>query len=472
MRVGSLCSGYGGLELGAQAALGGDLAWVSDVDKGACRILDHRFPGVPNIGDMTGVDWSAVEPVDILTGGTPCQDLSTAGKRAGMVTGTRSNLWVAMREAVAVIRPRLIVWENVQGAYSAEAASSLESDPRLLDGTRRRTGEPVLRALGRVLGDLSSLGYVGGWHGLRAADIGAPHGRLRVFVVAHPAGDPWRVDHRNDGAPADPESTSAHGSVRTRRLPSQHRRMGGTLSRGVARPDPRTRPDPADYGPDVALIDVELDVELELLPTPIGRDWKDNTIRREPHRPDDIDTLSRALTVLLPTPVADNSRGLPSDGTDYQSLPNALAALLPSPSLAGQGYGYGPSDRDKLAALLPTPVATDAAGAGNRPTDKASHPGTSLTDATTREPDRWAQYAPAIRRWETLTRPAPAPIEHGPKGRPRLAPAFSEWMMGLPSGWVTDVPGLTRTEALKALGNGVVPQQAAAAIRHILEVAP
>jgi DNA (cytosine-5)-methyltransferase 1 len=99
---------------------------VSDIDKGACKILAHRFPGVPNLGDITTVDWSQVEPVDVLTGGSPCQDLSHAGKRAGMTEGTRSNLWVAMREAIAQLRPGLVVWENVRGAYSAEADSELE----------------------------------------------------------------------------------------------------------------------------------------------------------------------------------------------------------------------------------------------------------------------------------------------------------------------------------------------------------
>ena len=80
----------------------------------------------------------------------------------------------------------------------------------------------------------------------------------------------------------------------------------------------------------------------------------------------------------------------------------------------------------------------------------------------------WGPYEPAIRRWERLTRPAPAPTEPGKNGQPRLSPAFVEWMQGLPAGWVTDVPGLTRNEQLKALGNGVVPQQAAAALRLLL----
>lgn len=66
-------------------------------------------------------------------------------------------------------------------------------------------------------------------------------------------------------------------------------------------------------------------------------------------------------------------------------------------------------------------------------------------------------------------RAAPSPTEASVKGSQRLSPRFVEWMMGLPAGHVTDVPGLTRNEQLKALGNGVVPQQAAAAIRHLIE---
>lgn len=71
-------------------------------------------------------------------------------------------------------------------------------------------------------------------------------------------------------------------------------------------------------------------------------------------------------------------------------------------------------------------------------------------------------YAAAIARWEALTRPAPAPTEPGRSG-PRLSPAFVEWMQGLPAGWVTDLPGTSRNDQLKMLGNGVVPQCAAAA---------
>ena len=113
-----------------------------------------------------------------------CQDLSIAGKRAGMTEGTRSNLWVIMREAIAHVRPKLVVWENVRGALSAGASSAVESEPGLLGD---RGGRPALRALGRVVGDLADLGYVGRWVGLRVADLGGCHGRFRIFLVAWPA---------------------------------------------------------------------------------------------------------------------------------------------------------------------------------------------------------------------------------------------------------------------------------------------
>jgi DNA (cytosine-5)-methyltransferase 1 len=84
----------------------------------------------------------------------------------------------------------------------------------------------------------------------------------------------------------------------------------------------------------------------------------------------------------------------------------------------------------------------------------------------------WAEYEPAIRRWEgVLGYPAPPPAEPGPSGRPRLSAAFAEWMMGLAPGLVTGVPGIPRTRQLKIIGNGVVPQQAAAALRLLIGAA-
>lgn len=154
MRLGSLFTGYGGLDMAVEAVLGARTVWVSDIEqrdkKGALignapLILAHRFPGVPNLGDITAVDWSSVEPVDIITGGSPCQAISHAGKRAGMTAGTRSNLWVAMREAIAQLRPTYVVWENVHGAYSATADSDVEPCPGCVGDLTLADAVTVLR---------------------------------------------------------------------------------------------------------------------------------------------------------------------------------------------------------------------------------------------------------------------------------------------------------------------------------------
>ncbi|MGP5043530.1 DNA cytosine methyltransferase [Glutamicibacter ardleyensis] len=183
LKLGEVCAGYGGLGLAVEAVFDAELAWYSEFEDSAEAILKEHWPGVPNHGDMTAIDWAAVEPVDILSGGTPCQDLSHAGRRAGMTEGTRSNLWVAMREAIATIKPKYVVWENVRGAYSAKADSAVEFCSGCMGDNAGGT-EPLLRALGRVLGDLSDLGYDAEWRGVRASDAGAPHARFRVFILA------------------------------------------------------------------------------------------------------------------------------------------------------------------------------------------------------------------------------------------------------------------------------------------------
>ena len=193
--LGSLFSGYGGLDLGVQEALGPlDLLWVADIEKGPIKILSERFPDVPNLGDITSIDWDEVPKVDVLVGGSPCQDLSLAGRRAGMGPNTRSGLWESMVEAIRVIQPEIVVWENVRGAYSATAYCEvgwLEGcvDERTPAQRPKAEKDKPLRALGRVLGDLANLGYDARWTSVRASDVGAPHQRERVFVVAYPSGE-------------------------------------------------------------------------------------------------------------------------------------------------------------------------------------------------------------------------------------------------------------------------------------------
>jgi len=156
-RIGSLCTGYGGLDLAVHAVLGGRLAWYAETDRHAQTVLAHRFDGIPNLGDIRTVDWTTVEPVDVVTAGFPCQDISDAGKRHG-ITGQRSSLWRCVADAVRVLRPRLVFVENVAALL--------------------RRGLDVVHA------DLAALGYDTSWICLRASDIGAAHRRDRLFLLA------------------------------------------------------------------------------------------------------------------------------------------------------------------------------------------------------------------------------------------------------------------------------------------------
>ena len=157
--VGSLFSGIGGLELGLERTGGFKTIWFVENDKYASAVLKKHWPTVPNYGDITKVDWNAVEKPDMLTGGFPCQDISVAGKKAGLKEGTRSGLWFEFAKAIRVLRPRFALVENV----------------------------PNLANLGldRVLSDFAEMGYDAEWGIVSAADVGAPHLRKRLFIVAY-----------------------------------------------------------------------------------------------------------------------------------------------------------------------------------------------------------------------------------------------------------------------------------------------
>jgi DNA (cytosine-5)-methyltransferase 1 len=179
-----LFSGYGGLDLAVAEVLNAEVAWHCEWDDAPSKILEKHFPGVPNYRDVSKVDFSQVEQVDILTGGFPCQDLSLAGKRAGLQDGTRSGLWSEFARAIEQIRPKLVVIENVRGLLSASANNGMEYSEEDL---ATLNGRAPIRAMGAVVGDLADLGYDCKWTGVRASDAGAPHNRFRIFIVAFPS---------------------------------------------------------------------------------------------------------------------------------------------------------------------------------------------------------------------------------------------------------------------------------------------
>lgn len=182
MKIGSLFSGYGGLDLAVEESFDARVVWHCEWEDAPSIVLEAHWPGVPNYRDVSKVDWENVEPVDILTGGFPCQDVSHAGRRAGLKAGTRSGLWSEFAKAISVLRPSYVVIENVRGLTSAKADSDLEHCAWCLGETG--DGEPPMRALGAVLGDLADLGYDAEWTGVRASDAGAPHNRFRIFILA------------------------------------------------------------------------------------------------------------------------------------------------------------------------------------------------------------------------------------------------------------------------------------------------
>ena len=171
MRIGSLFSGIGGLEMGLEAAIpGAHTVWQVEQAEYPRRILAKHWPNAKRYEDVCMVhrSWDVpgrgatitqpLAPVDLICGGFPCQDISTAGKGAGL-SGKRSGLWFEYLRIVRNLRPRWVVIENV--------------------GALRRRG------LGAVLWGLAGLGYDAEWSVLSAADVGAPHLRKRLFIIAH-----------------------------------------------------------------------------------------------------------------------------------------------------------------------------------------------------------------------------------------------------------------------------------------------
>lgn len=222
LTYGSLFAGYSGLDMGVQSVIGGRTAWVSENEPGPSRILAHHYPDVPNLGDITQADFTALGPIDVVTGGFPCQDVSLAGRRAGLIRDgdgrTRSGLWGHMLRAIQETRPSLVVAENVRGLLSANADSDVEPCPWCM-GEDMGGGGAHVRALGVVLADLAGVGYDAWWTGIRASDVGAPHGRFRVFIFATPAsadGDTgWFIN--GDGLPPADATDVRHKRARDAR---------------------------------------------------------------------------------------------------------------------------------------------------------------------------------------------------------------------------------------------------------------
>jgi len=169
VNVGSLFAGIGGFDLGLDRA-GFDIAWQVETDPYCRAVLARHFPEARRFADVRDIGADLLPPVDLLCGGFPCQDLSVAGRGAG-IDGARSGLWSEFARLVRELRPGYVLVENV---------------PALLSGKGKRWDRAPI---GRVLGDLAALRYDAEWACLSAREFGAPHLRKRVWIVAYSARD-------------------------------------------------------------------------------------------------------------------------------------------------------------------------------------------------------------------------------------------------------------------------------------------
>lgn len=174
LRIGSLFSGIGGLELGLERSGLGRVVWQCEIDAFCRSVLARHWPDVVRFEDVRTIRKNAVEPVDLICGGFPCQDVSSAGKGAGL-DGARSGLWFEYRRVIQELQPRFVIVENVASGKA-----------RWLPTVRR---------------NLCDDGYTSRAYSISAIDVGAPHLRRRVFVVAVSNGDGHPVRHGSEREP-------------------------------------------------------------------------------------------------------------------------------------------------------------------------------------------------------------------------------------------------------------------------------
>lgn len=234
-----LFAGIGGFALGEYwAGLRFDGHYFSEVDDYAIRVYQQRFPDAVPLGDIRnirGADLPAGEW--IIAGGFPCQDISVAGKGAGLA-GERSGLWYEYARLISELRPRYAIMENV--------------------------GALAFRGLNSVLGSLAEIGYDAEWQDIRASDIGAPHRRERIWIVAYPVRDGIRDEPgrwNGQGGAGAPESWNdgTEGIMADADRDEQHGRggamqMGRRWSPGEAEDNGNSRRTQWSFEPDVGRV--------------------------------------------------------------------------------------------------------------------------------------------------------------------------------------------------------------------------
>jgi DNA (cytosine-5)-methyltransferase 1 len=196
-----LFSGIGGFSLGLERTGGFVTKAFCEIEEFPRKVLAKHWPNVPCYGDVRTLTAEqlvrdGIGKIDVITGGFPCQDISVAGKQAGIKDGTRSGLWTEIVRLIGELRPQFVIVENVAN---------------LLRGPSERPGA----WFGRVLGDLAECGYDAEWENIPASALGAPHRRERVWIVAYPA----EIGHAGEFLSRYREKSHAKFEARTSMLP-------------------------------------------------------------------------------------------------------------------------------------------------------------------------------------------------------------------------------------------------------------
>ena len=463
MRIGALFAGIGGLELGMLWGGLGELCWQVEMDEHCRAVLATRYPGLPRYIRVEHVGGYYVrphvlDPVDLLIGGFPCQDVSSAGSGEGL-EGERSGLWWEYARIIDELAPAWVVVENVTSGAS-----------RWVDDVRAA---------------LAERGYKSMFVPMGARDVGAPHRRNRVFIVAfHPEREAARLRRGGDGgAHVTLEHAGKLSDARARQLAELvfEAAAGGTLLASLV-----SSPQLGLWGAESAVVRSK-----DYAMPQIGA-WDAPATEAFRARLGGMFAAVRdraASALSLPTPSASeygtSGNGCPGDGREsyaHKGTPSlhtlARRGELPTPRANEEPHrrSDGKDRRGEHLSvamhrlfegeLLPTPTAGDAKASGSRRAEGSqAHPGVSLTDVVVH--GRTVDGA-----------------QHGPRqAKGYLSPRFVEWMMGLPLGWtepggaLSTGPGgdtwwleppvagvLVGTSSaldrvrLKACGNAVVPQ--------------
>jgi DNA (cytosine-5)-methyltransferase 1 len=344
LKIGSLCTGYGGLDMAVEAYFAAQTVWTSDIDKYASIVIKERI-NKPNLGDLKQIDWTQVEPIDILTAGYPCQPFSHAGQRKG--TQDERHIFPYIMQAISVLRPRIVVLENVRGHLTL--------------------------GFKEVLKELAEAGYDAKWRIVRASDAGAPHRRERLFIIAQPT-----------------DTDGIRGQFRIN-----------------------------------------------------DAQWHQGQSQFEPCKCGEVITDANSCS-------CEESR-------------RANRSIYGTPSEVVHRSDW---DVDRSRGSLITDTTSD--GFQDRSQSVRHESGSEIDSNTNNEHQSHNRQVQEFRgrfasRCEMRLRRAPHPLDINDK----LNAKFVEYMMGLPEGWVTDLP-LSRSQQLKILGNGVVPQQAYLALQLLL----